>query len=150
MAMCGGAADMSLGDGQDEVGPGLGREHPRHEGSGGLHEVPAERLHEGLDLFLGVRRGQLVVGVDPDEAGDAFAEPERGLDDDVATHRMADEHHVRQAEVIDHGDDVLAERRHGPGGPSLPGLPVAREIDRHDAMAVRERAGLFSPVGPIA
>jgi hypothetical protein len=43
-----------------------------------------------------------------------IAEPARSVDDGFTAHRAADEREPRHADVVDHGENILAERREAP------------------------------------
>ncbi len=52
--------------------------------------------------------------VDPDQPDYPVAEPARGVDDGVTAHRVANQHETLRADVVDHGENIVAERREVP------------------------------------
>jgi len=99
-------------------------EDASNEGTGGGNEAGTERGHERccllLDRRIRVGLGQAPVRVDPDQAAHPLGQPAGRLDHDVATHRVTDQHHVRQVQLSHHGDHVLAEGGHRPALPAGP------------------------------
>jgi hypothetical protein len=112
-------------------------------------EVLLERGSERVDFVLRGRCPERRIGIDPDQSADAVAKQERRLDDHIAAHRVADQHGVVKAQVLNNSCDVATERRHRPRCAAKTGLAVPREVDRHDAMVVGERR-LAPPVRSVA
>ena len=128
-----------LGHALDEGGVRRRREHAPDELPGVARKVALERLGERVQLLGGRLLVQRRVGVDPHDAGDPVAEPQRRLGHHIAAHRVADEDHPLEGQRIDDRDGVIAEGRHRPRGAPDPRFAVAGEVDRHDEMAGGER-----------
>ena len=139
-----------LGHALDEGGVRRRRKHAPDELPGVARKVALERLGERVQLLGGRHLLQRLVGVDPDDAGDPVAEPQRRLGHHVAAHRVADEDHPLEAQLLDDRDGVVAEGRHRPRGAPDPRFAVAGEVDRHDEMAGGERPHLLPPVRAVA
>ncbi len=134
----------------DQGGVGVGGKHASNQRTGRPLEVDAEGSERLLDLFETPPRSQLLVGVDPDQPVHALRKPARRLDDDVASHRVADEHDPLEAELVRHRRHVAAERFDRPGLATETGLPVAAEVDGHDLVRPRERRDLLPPIASVA
>ena len=72
------------------------------------------------------------------------------MDDGVTAHRVPDERDLLRADLVDHGDDIVTERREVPIGAAEPRLAVASQVDRDDLIPLGEVVDLVSPVGAIA
>jgi hypothetical protein len=72
------------------------------------------------------------------------------MDDRVTAHRVTDERHPARTNLVDHGDDIVTERRKIPVVAAKPRLAVASQVDRDDAIPLDEEVDLVSPIATIA
>jgi hypothetical protein len=113
-------------------------------------EVVPKRSDELVQLLARLRFAERVVRVHPDHARDTASQAGAGFRDDVASHRVADEHDIVELQVVHDGDHVVAERRHRPSLAAGSRLAMAGEIEGDDSVPPGEVRDLASPVGPIA
>src|SRR5688572_14601482 len=77
-------------------------------------EVGSERRLERLDPLVGLRGPDTPVRVDPDQSQHPARQPPRRLQNDVASHGVADQDDALESEALHDRGDVLAERGYGP------------------------------------
>jgi hypothetical protein len=117
-----------------DVTPGKPRDLPLYRG--GNLATPTELAPRGFPLVL------------TKSAGD-FTHGSGRLEDNVAAHRVADQNRLAQAELLNHRLHVLAEGSHGPLLTLFSRLPVAGQIERHDAVSFCELGDLVVPKSRI-
>ena len=88
--------------------------------------------------------------VDPHEPANAAAERAGGIHDGIAAHGVPDEGDVVGADLLDHGDDVVAEGREVPVASPQTRFAVATEVERDDLVPLGEEVDLAGPVGAVA
>jgi hypothetical protein len=111
------------------------REQGPDEPPGLAREVAPERATNASSSSAGGHLLQRLIGVDPDDAGDPVAEPQRRPVITSPPIEVADEDDAFEAQLVDDRDGVVAEGRHRPGGAPDPQIAVAGEVDRRDEMA---------------
>jgi len=128
-----------------------GEEGLADELAGLADEVGTKRRDAHLDLALR-HRGEAdgFKGVDRNDPDDTIADTPRGLERDIATHRVADEHDLTVRELPHDGGDILAVVAHRPIGAILPGSAVSREVHRHHGVFRFQRIDLRLPIVRIA
>jgi hypothetical protein len=72
------------------------------------------------------------------------------MDDGVTAHRVTDERDLLRADLVDHGDDIVTERREIPVVAAEPRLAVASQVDRGDVIPLGEDVDLMGPIGAVA
>ena len=114
-------------DAIDKFAVGGRPEHVANELRDRGRKVGAERREEGLDLFRCRLRfvAERPEHIDPYQSGYSVTELSRGVDDGVTTHRVANERDLLRANFLDHGDDIVTERREIPIGAAEPRLAMA-------------------------
>ena len=84
------------------------------------------------------------------DANNAVAQLPGSLDDDLAAHRVADQHEIVQVERVDDRGYVFAEGLHGPHGAVQARFAVPGQVDVHDPMRLGEVLDLLRPVTAVA